>query len=135
MRTTVPSFLVAALAAAALFAAGCSSDKNPIAPFQPEVINNADAFQFQITHARNVSTTVSYTWTNTGTQATVNHSTALTAGSATVTVYDANNQQVYTHGLLASGTEQSAVGVAGSWRIRIVFGDFDGTANFRVEKL
>lgn len=135
MRTSLSSSLVAVLAAAALFVAGCSDDKNPLGPFQPEVINNADAFQFQITKAKNVTTTVSYSWSNTGTQATINHSTTMTDGSAVVTVYDADNQQVYTHGLLASGTVQSATGVAGVWRIRIVFSGFDGTANFRVEKL
>ena len=113
---------------------GCS-DKNPIAPFQPEVINNADAFQFQITAARNVTTTLNYSWVNSGTRATINHATARRQGTATVTIFDANDQQVYTHGLVASATEQSAVGVAGTWRIRIVFGDFDGTANCRVEKL
>ena len=135
MRTALPSFLVTALAAATFLVAGCSNDKNPIAPFQPEVINNADAFQFQITSAKDVTTTVSYSWSNTGTQATINHSTAMTDGSAVVTVYDADNQQVYTHGLLASGTEQSTAGVAGTWSIKIVFSRFDGTANFRVEKL
>jgi len=113
---------------------GCS-DKNPIAPFQPEVINNADAFQFQITAARDVTTTLNYSWVNSGTRATINHATARQQGTATVTVFDANNQQVYTHSLVASATEQSTVGVAGTWRIRIVFGDFDGSANFRVEKL
>ena len=125
--------VVTALAAIATLS-GCS-DKNPIAPFQPEVINNADAFQFQITAARNVTTTLNYSWVNSGTRATINHSTARRQGTATVTVFDANDLQVYTHSLVASGTEQSAVGVAGTWRIKIVFGDFDGTANFRVEKL
>jgi hypothetical protein len=134
MKQTAPHLIIAVFAATALVMIGCS-DKNPIAPFQPEVINNADAFQFQITKARNVSTTLNYSWTNSGTRATINHSTALTAGSAVVTVYDANNQQVYTRGLLASGTEQSTVGVTGAWRIKIVFADFDGAANFRVEKL
>ncbi|MEW5796943.1 MAG: hypothetical protein AB1772_11360 [Candidatus Zixiibacteriota bacterium] len=135
MKSATLSMIIAAVTAAALIITGCSDKKNPISAFQPEVINNADAFQFQITNARNVSTTVNYSWVNSGTRATVNHSTSRTQGSATVTLFDANNQQVYTQGLLASGTEQSSVGVAGTWRIRIVFTDFDGTANFRVEKL
>ena len=113
---------------------GCSDD-NPIAPFQPEVINNADAFQFQITAARDVTTTLNYSWVNSGTRATINHATARQRGTATVTLFDANGLQVYSHSLVASATEQSSVGVAGTWRIRIVFSDFDGTANFRVEKL
>jgi len=131
-RHSVLTVVMALVAVTVL--SGCS-DKNPIASFQPEVINNADAFQFQITGARNVTTTLDYSWVNSGTRATINHATARRQGSSTVTVFDANNQQVYTHSLVASATEQSAVGVAGTWRIRVVFGDFDGTANFRVEKL
>jgi hypothetical protein len=129
------SILGAVTALAAVMALSGCSDKNPIAPFQPEVINNADAFQFQITAARDVTTTLNYSWVNSGTRATINHATATRKGTATVTIFDANDQQVYAHSLVASATDQSAVGVAGTWRIRILFNDFDGTANFRVEKL
>lgn len=117
--------------------AGCGSDNknNPIAAFQPEVINNADAFQFQITDATNVTTTLTYSWTNTGTGATVNHSTATTAGTAAITIFDADSTQVYSSGLLASGTEATATGTTGTWTIQVAFADFDGTVNFRVEKM
>lgn len=131
----IPSVLAVFAALVAVTVLSGCSDKNPIAPFQPEVINNADAFQFQITAARNVTTTLNYSWVNSGTRATINHATARQQGTATVTIFDASDQQVYTHSLVASATEQSAVGVAGTWKVRIVFGDFDGTANFRAEKL
>ena len=114
---------------------GCSNNSNPIAPFQPEVINHADAFQFQITHAKNVTTALNYSWVNSGTRATINHSTSTTSGTASVTLFDAAAQQVYTSPLLASGTQQSAVGVSGTWTVRIVFNNYSGSANFRVEKL
>ena len=121
---------------AALVLIGCSDEKkNPISAFQPEIVNNADAFQFQITDASNVTTTVTYPWTNTGTQATINHSTVTTVGSATVYVLDADTTEVYTAGLSASLNEASSVGTAGNWTIRVVFVDFTGAANFRVEKL
>ncbi|MFH2049591.1 MAG: hypothetical protein ABIJ12_09105 [bacterium] len=115
---------------------GCSSQKNnPISSFEPEVINNADAFQFQITDATNVSTTLTYQWENTGAQATVDHSTALLTGSATVEVRDADSVQVYSSNLLASGTDASLSGTSGTWFVKVVFSDFDGTVNFTIEKL
>ena len=114
---------------------GCSNDKNPIAPFEPEVINNADAFQFQITDAKNVTTTLTYPWSNTGAQATIDHSTALTSGIASVTIFDADSSQVYTSGLLASANESSTSGTIGTWYVKVTFNNFSGTVNFRVEKL
>ncbi len=117
---------------------GCSSSTPPAAPlsnFSPEIINNPDAFSFQITNGENITTTVDYTWQNTGTQATINHSTTTTAGSASMFIYDADSVQVYTNGLVASANEPSSVGTTGSWRIRVVFTNYSGTSNFRVDKL
>lgn len=114
---------------------GCGDDKNPLSAFEPEIINTADAFQFQITDASGITTAVSYPWTNTGAQATINHSTVTTQGSATVYIMDADTTQVYTAGLVASLNEESSAGTAGTWTVRVVFENFSGTANFRVEKL
>ncbi len=113
---------------------GCS-DSNPISAFEPEIVNNADAFQFQITDATDVTTTLHYSWTNTGTRATIDHSTAVVSGSAFVTIMDASGVQVYSSELKASGVETSAVGTAGTWNITVGFSKFDGTSNFRAEKL
>ena len=119
----------------ALFANACSDDENPLAPFEPEIINNADAFQFQITGANNVTVTRSYTWNNATTGATIDHSTARTGGTATVVILDADGTEVYRSAMLASGSGASAVGTAGAWVVQVIFSAFDGTANFRVEKL
>lgn len=118
-----------------VIASGCSSDtSNPITSvFEPEIINDATAFQFQVTDARNVTTVVSYQWQNPQAAASIDHSTALTAGSAVLTLFDADSTQVYTSGLLASGTDVSDAGTAGTWIVTVAFSDFDGTANFRVE--
>ena len=107
----------------------------PLAPFQPEIVNNQDAFQFQATDVKNVTATLHYPWQNTGMQATVNHSTALTGGTATVTIFDADSAQVYTSPLLASATEQTVSGLAGTWTVKVVLTNASGTFNFRVEKL
>src|SRR5690348_10404371 len=82
-----------ALLAAMNLMLACNSD--PLDPFEPEVTNVTDNFQLQATGVVNVTTTKSYTWENTGPQATVNHSTTTTAGSAQLTIKDANGTVVY----------------------------------------
>jgi len=134
MKSVTPVLSLFAITLLIASFAGCD-DSNPVSAFQPEIVNNADAFQFQITHASDVTTTLSYRWSNSGTRATIDHSTATLRGAAYVTLFDANGVQVYSSRLLSSRLDQSAVGAAGNWTVRIAFSDFDGTANFRVEKL
>ncbi len=133
MKTISDNLNLPAILLLALIAVGC--DNNPIKAFQPEIMNKTDSFQFQITHAANVTTTLTYTWNNTGTRATINHSTALTKGTAGVVLLDANGTEVYSSNLKPSGTETSATGTIGAWTIKVSLGNFSGTANFRVEKL
>lgn len=128
--------LVAVLAV--IVVAGCGSDNKPasaLAPFQPEIVNNPDNFQFQATNVRNVTTTVTYNWSNSGAQATVNHSSTVTGGNVGVTIYDANDSLVYTSPLVASANEPSTAGLAGIWRIVVNLTNCDGTLNFRVQML
>ena len=120
--------------AVVLIAAGCGND-NPLAPFEPEIVTDADAFQFQITDAKDVTVTRSYVWSNAAGSATIDHSTSLTDGSATVVILDGDGKEVYRSTLKASGLDQSDTGTAGNWTVQVVFLGFDGTANFRVEQL
>ena len=126
-----PFHLVRA-AAAALLLAGCSDD--PLAPFQPEIHNSADSFEFQVTAMTGVNTTAEYRWQHTGTVANVNQATALTGGSATLTVLDAAGTQVYTRTLADNGTYQTAAGTPGEWRVRVTLTTASGAANFRLQK-
>jgi hypothetical protein len=119
--------------AAAIFAALACSDT--LAPFQPEITNVTDNFQFQATALTNVTTTVQYTWQNSSTAATVNHSSAVTGGTAVLTVKDANGTTVYSGALVASGTPSTSTGVAGAWSIQVGLVNVSGTLNFRVQKL
>lgn len=122
----------------AIFIFGCSSSTPPtnsLAPFQPQISNSPDDFQFQATGVANVSTTVNYSWSNSGAQGTVNHSSTVDSGSATVYVYDANDSLVYTNGLVASLNEPTQAGLAGTWRVRVTLTNCYGTLNFRVQKL
>ncbi|SYZ72180.1 conserved hypothetical protein [Candidatus Zixiibacteriota bacterium] len=116
-----------------LIAGGCSSG-NSLAPFQPEVNNVADNFQMQATAVKNTSTTLNYNWSNSGTTANVNQATTFTAGTATLTIFDSQNNQVFTHNLNDNGTFTTSIGAAGIWRIVVQLNNYSGTLNFRVQK-
>ena len=124
-RAVAPAHVALALAA-------CGEDT--LAPFQPEIGNAADSFQFQVTALTNVTTTVEYPWQNTGTSANVNQSASLSAGTASVTITDATGATVYSRALTDNGTFQTSAGQAGSWRIRVVLQGASGAVNFRVQK-
>lgn len=123
---------------AAILAVGCGGSTPPAAPlaaFQPQIANNPDNFQFQATAVQNVTAVVSYTWSNSGTQASINHSSVVDSGTAVVQLLDANGTEVYNNALLASGTPATAAGVAGNWTIRVTLSHVYGTLNFRAQMM
>ena len=117
---------------ALLLTLGCDGD--PLAPFQPEIGNATDSFQFQVTALRNVTTTQEYDWQHTGTVANVNQATALTGGTARLVIRDAGGAEVYRRDLTANGTFQTSTGAVGRWRIRVELVDASGAVNFRVQR-
>ncbi len=116
-----------------LIAAGCNSN-NSLAPFQPQINNAPDNFQFQATGVKKVTSTLNYTWQNSGTSANVNQACAITTGTATLVILDANAAQVYSKDLSANGTFQTTTGATGNWTIRVTLAYVSGTLNFRVQK-
>jgi hypothetical protein len=120
------------MAGVILLSCGGDSVLNP--KFQPQVANLKDNFQFQATGVTNVTQTLDYNWQNTGTAASVNQATTVTAGSATLTIFDASGAQVYSKGLGENGTFASAAGTTGTWRIHLALSGMSGTINFRVQK-
>jgi len=124
---------ISILAVASALACGKNST-GPLAPFEPQINNAPDNFQFQASGVTNVTWTFTYRWSNTGDSATVNHSTTTTGGSATVTILDKNGTQLYSQPLKPTGTEGMVKGVLGLWTIRVVFTNYSGTVNFRVQK-
>ncbi|MDP2808340.1 MAG: hypothetical protein Q8O74_09430 [bacterium] len=117
--------------------AGCSkSTPASLAPFQPEIVNNQDAFSLQATNVSNVSTTLVYSWKNSGAQATINHSTTTTGGSTLLTIKDSLGTTVYSKALSPSLNEPTLpAGVAGTWSVSLTLTNYSGTLNFRAEKL
>ena len=113
---------------------GCRDSTAPLPPFQPQINNVADNFQFQATGVTNATWTYTYNWSNSGDSATVNQSTTVTAGSATLTISDHNGTQLYSQSLSANGTFGMTKGLHGTWIVRVVFTNYSGTVTFRVQK-
>lgn len=112
----------------------CGSDSVTNPQFEPEIVNIVDSFELQATGITDVSEMLTYTWTNTGTTASVDRSTTLSSGSGTLTIFDANGQQVYTGPITSDGSSSTQTGVAGNWTVRLVLSGASGTINFRVQK-
>lgn len=133
-RRRFPTLLLVAVFASA----GCSDSLGPSGTsgtFQPELSNKTDSFEFQSTGVSGVTSTLTYSWANTGSRATINHSTTTSAGSATLVVRDAAGKVVYDKALVPSLNEPTASGAAGTWTIQLGLTRYTGTLNFRAQKL
>ena len=117
-----------------LAACGSSNPASPLDPFSPEITNTADNFELQATDVVDASGTLNYSWVNTGTVATIDHSTTTSAGSARLIVLDADGTVVYDADLSPSNNATTGSGTSGTWTIRLVLGAYDGTLNFRAQK-
>ena len=115
-------------------AAACGSSTGPLAPFQPQINNITDDFQFQATGVTNVTWIYNYTWRNSGDSATVNQATTVTAGSAVLTIADSTGAQLYSQSLSANGTFGMIKGIHGPWKVKVQFVNYSGTVNFRIQK-
>ncbi len=117
----------------ALGAAACSDAVNILGPEnQLEVTNNPGSFQMQATALNNVAQTLEYTWENPGTIANVNQSGSL-SGTATLTILDHGDVQVYSGNLVETGTFSTETGGTGNWTIRVMLTGASGALNFRVQ--
>lgn len=115
-----------------LLVGGCG---DPLGPFEPEITNATDNFQLQATGVVGLSSTLTYSWANSGTRATVNHSTTTTAGTADLVIRDAAGTIVYDKDLVPSLNEATGSGTAGTWTLQLRLTNYSGTLNFRVQKL
>jgi hypothetical protein len=94
------------------FAPACGDD--PLAPFQPEITNIADNFEFQATGLTGVTWSQEYVWENSDATANVDHSSAITGGTTLLTIRDHSGTQVYSAALGPSGSVATA-----AWPARI----------------
>ena len=133
VRRAVVLFVCTLLFASVI--SGCSDDPVALAPFEPEIANVADSFSMQATGVKNVTTTVTYTWSNSATRATIDHSTTADAGAAVLEIRDSAGTVVYDATLSPSLNEASLAGVAGNWTIQVKFTGYSGTLNFTAQAL
>ena len=118
--------------------AGCGGSTNSALKqqFQPQVANATDTFAFQSTGVTGVTQKLHYAWQTTGTAASTNQASTVSAGTATVTISDVNGKVVYTGNLAANGTFVSQAGAGpGTWSIDVLLNGYSGTLNFRVQKM
>lgn len=123
---------VAFVALALLAACGGSDVTAP--RYQPQVVNIANSFAFQVTALDNVSDTVEYVWQHDGVSANVNQSPSNLSGAVSLVVLDAAGTQVYSRSLSENGTFTTAVGKPGNWTVRVRFAQASGAVNFRLQK-
>ena len=135
MKTRSPLFVVGIVALMIPGAVACGDSSGPtLAPYQPQITNVADDFQFQATGVTNLSWTYDYRWSNTGDSATVNQATTATGGAVVLTIRDGTGTQLYSQPLTANGTFGMIKGVQGSWYVSVQFTNYSGTVNFRAQK-
>jgi len=128
-RTTI-----SALGALAILLSACG-DSNLIGPEnQLEATNATDQFQFQLTALVNVTDSRTYTWVNTGAQATIDVSQAITGGTAVITIRDADGTVMYSADAAEDNDATTQPGRAGDWQIEVRLTETNGTFNFRVQK-
>lgn len=123
----------ALLAAMILLAAGCS-DKVIGPENELEVNNETDTFQWQVTALDEVTQTLTYSWSMTGTVANVDQSANPTGGRATLRIRDDAGLEVYSRSLADDGTFQTSAGTPGTWSITVTLDEVSGAVNFRVQK-
>ncbi len=133
VQTGKRASLFSTLAVLVMGFAACDGDIGLGPDNQLEVTNAADNFQFQVSVMESVTETLSYTWQNSGTQATIDISQAITAGSAILTIRDAGGTVVHQEDIADDNDTDTAAGVAGSWSIEVEIRSATGTFNFRVQ--
>ena len=120
----------------------CGGD-NLIGPEnEPAVTNVADDFQFQVTALDQVTETLTYSWENTGTSASVDYSYRLTGGSVTVYGRDTDGHGVFFLSVecdsvcprVGSSSSNSSTGASGIWTIEVEFLSASGDVSLRVQK-
>jgi len=113
--------------------AGCGS--TPVTPqFHPQITIQTDNFQFQA-GATNYTSTLTYTWQNTGDASSIDQGSTITSGSASVTIKDSAGSEVYSADLTSSGTFPSQQGKSGAWTVIVKLMKVTGTLNFRAQRM
>ena len=116
---------------------GCNSDiptVPTVAGVDPEVVNNEDSFEFQVSSVENYTGAWTYNWMTTGTVVNVDQSSAITSGTIVLTIKDSEGKTVYSGDMSQGGTFITEPGTTGQWQIVVALANGSGTLNFRTDK-
>jgi hypothetical protein len=127
-RIAAASFLVSALVHV-----GCS-DPNTLESGQVVEVNLLDRFEFEATGLDNVTDTRSRLFTITGTQATVDVTAGITAGSARLQLRDPAGAVVYSEFIEDEVDGLTDSGGPGLWQVDIVLSEVTGEFSFTLER-
>jgi len=130
------AFILVGLMLMGVVMIGCSDTPTTLGgQFQPEITNDPDSFALLATDVTDIITTRTYTWSNSGTQATISFTATIQNGTANVVIKDADDTVVYNKALTRDFSEPTSAGVAGDWTIVLTLGNLSGTMEFTAEKL
>lgn len=122
--------------AAIIFAAiliACGSD--PLGPDgRVQVTRSTDNFLLQMWDLSNATETRSYTWQNTGTEATIEILQVACSGSAILVVKDDAGTVVHQEDIFNDNDTDTSVGVAGDWTIEVQLQNVNCSFSFRLFK-
>jgi hypothetical protein len=116
---------------------GCNTDIPAVptlAGVDPEVVNNEDTFEFQVSSVENYTGAWTYNWMTTGTVVNVDQSSAVTSGDIVLSIKDSDGKTVYTGDMSQGGSFTTEPGTTGQWTIVVALVNGSGTLNFRTEK-
>jgi len=121
------------IAAVCLAAGLVSCGSTPVSPgVEPQIVNNPQSFEFQVSQVSNYSGTHVYTWPNSEVSANVDESASLSGGSVRLTVIDSQGTVVHNAPVL-DGSMPTAEGQTGDWAVQVQFEGASGTVNFRLQ--
>ena len=113
---------------------GCG-DGSPLGPeSRVNVTRSPDNFLLQVFNMDAGTETLTYTWENTGTQATIDVNNGISSGSAIMTIQDAAGTVVHQEDIANDNDTETSVGVAGSWTIEVRIQNASGTFNLIIMK-
>jgi hypothetical protein len=122
--------------AAIMFAAiliACGGD--PLGPDgRAQVTRSTDNFLLQMWDLSDATETRSYTWQNTGTQATIEIFQVACSGSAILIVKDDAGTVVHQEDISNDNDTDTSVGVAGDWTIEVQLQNVNCSFSFRLFK-
>jgi hypothetical protein len=124
--------IVFALALCAV--AACGGDPSGPA-FRPDALATPDSFRFRAAGLDRTSDTLTYTWNNPLDSARIIHTSAVTAGSGTLTVRSPGGLVLYESSVATSGTFGIMRSIAGPWSVEIRLTAIKGSFEFRIEAL